>query len=53
LKELVGRGAPYTNYGQVNDFFEPITKRLLKNYHRNSVMIGCIEPFRYAVIQAQ
>jgi hypothetical protein len=53
LKELVGRGAPYTNYGQVNDFFDPITKRLLKNYHRNSVMIGCIEPFRYAVIQAQ
>jgi hypothetical protein len=53
LKEILGHGAPYTNYAQVNAFFDPIEKDLLKKYGQNSVMIGCIEPLKFAVIQAQ
>jgi len=53
LKEILGAGAPYTSYSQVNSFFEPITRDLLKKYGEESVMIGCIEPFKLAVAQTQ
>ncbi len=53
LKDLVGKGAPYTNFDQVDAFFDGIEKDLLKKYGQNSVMVGCIEPFKTAVIQAQ
>lgn len=53
LKEILGQGAPYTNYGQIDAFFDPISKSLLKKYGQNSVMIGCIDPFKLAVIQTQ
>jgi hypothetical protein len=53
LKELLGRGAPYTSYAQVIAFFKPIGEELQTRYAQNSVMVGCIEPFKYAVIQAQ
>ena len=53
LKEILGKGAPYTNYAQVNGFFDGIAKDLLKKYGQNSVMVGCIEPFESAVVQAQ
>jgi hypothetical protein len=53
LKEILGKGAPYTSYAQVNKFFDGIANDLLKKYGQNSVMIGCIEPLKFAVIQAQ
>jgi hypothetical protein len=53
LKEILGKGAPYTSYAQVNGFFDGIAKDLLQKYGQNSVMIGCIEPFKSAVVQAQ
>ncbi len=53
LKELLGGGAPYTTYAQVNAFFDPIGKRLLKKYGQNSVMLGCVQPFKLAVAQKQ
>jgi hypothetical protein len=53
LKELIGRGAPYTSYKDVDAFFQPIEEGLLEKFGQNSVMVGCIEPLKYAVIQAQ
>jgi hypothetical protein len=51
LKETLAQGRPYTSYAQLDDFFSPISKRLLQKYGRDSVMIGCIEPFKLAMIQ--
>jgi hypothetical protein len=53
LKQILAQGAPYTSYAQVNTFFDAIRKDLLSKYGENSVMIGCIEPFKLAVIQSQ
>jgi hypothetical protein len=53
LKLALGRGAPYARYADINGFFDHIADRLLIKYDQNSVMIGCIEPFKLAVIQAQ
>jgi len=51
LKEILAQGRPYTSYAQLDDFFSAISKRLLQKYGRDSVMIGCIEPFKLAMIQ--
>jgi hypothetical protein len=51
LKEILAQGKPYTSYAQIDDFFGAISKRLLQKYGRDSVMIGCIEPFKLAMIQ--
>ena len=51
LKEILAQGKPYTSYTQIDDFFGAISKRLLQKYGRDSVMIGCIEPFKLAMIQ--
>ena len=51
LKDVLAQGKPYTSYGQIDDFFGAISKRLLQKYGRDSVMIGCIEPFKLAMIQ--
>jgi hypothetical protein len=53
LKEILGQGAPYTSYAQVSSFFDGIEKPLLRKYGQNSVMLGCIEPFKLAVVQTQ
>ncbi|HWR17734.1 MAG TPA: hypothetical protein VN577_23090 [Terriglobales bacterium] len=53
LKQVIGAGKPYTNYEQIESFFEPIEGRLLAKYSKNSVMIGCVEPFKLAVAQSQ
>jgi hypothetical protein len=53
LKLVVANGAPYTSYAQVNAFFEGISKDLLQKYGQDSVMVGCIEPLKLAVIQSQ
>jgi len=51
LKEILAQGKPYTSYAQLDDFFDAIGKRLLQKYGLDSVMIGCIEPFKLAMIQ--
>jgi hypothetical protein len=53
LKQVLAHGAPYTNYAQVNAFFDGISKDLLPKYGQDSVMVGCIEPLKLAVIQSQ
>ena len=53
LKLVIANGAPYTSYAKVNAFFDGISKDLLKKYGQDSVMVGCIEPLKLAVIQSQ
>src|SRR5580700_843905 len=53
LKLVIANGAPYTSYAQANAFFDGIRKDLLQKYGQDSVMVGCIEPFKLAVIQSQ
>jgi hypothetical protein len=53
LKQILANGAPYTSYAQVNTFFDGISKDLLQKYGQDSVMVGCIEPLKLAVIQSQ
>jgi hypothetical protein len=53
LKQILGEGAPYTSYAQINTFFARISESLLQKYGQDSVMIGCIEPLKLAVIQGQ
>jgi hypothetical protein len=50
---VLADGKPYASYEQIEDFFEPIKRKLLNKYPKNSVMIGCIEPFRLSVLQSQ
>ena len=51
LKQMIAQGKPYTSYGQTDEFFAGISQRLLQKYGPDSVMIGCIEPFKLALIQ--
>jgi hypothetical protein len=51
LKKVLAQGKPYTTYAQIDDFFDPISKELTQKYGRDSVMIGCIDPFKLAMIQ--
>ena len=53
LKQLLADGAPYTSFGQVDAFFGPIAKALRDTYGEDSVMVGCVEPFKLAVVQSQ
>jgi hypothetical protein len=53
LKPILGEGNPYTSYAQVDAFFSAIDKHLLPKYGQDSVMIGCIEPLKMAVIHGQ
>jgi hypothetical protein len=53
LKQILAQGSPYTSYTQVAAFFGPISKSLLQKYGQDSVMVGCIEPLKLAVIQGQ
>jgi len=53
LKHVLAGGAPYTSYAQVNAFFDGISRDLLQKYGQDSVMVGCIEPLKLAVIQSQ
>lgn len=51
LRKVLAQDKPYTSYGQISDFFDGISRNLLQKYGRDSVMIGCIEPFKMSVIQ--
>ena len=51
LKQAIAQGKPYTSYAQTEEFFNGVSQPLLKKYGRDSVMIGCIDPFKLAVTQ--
>jgi hypothetical protein len=53
LKQILAQDAPYTSYTKIDAFFDAIEKNLLKKYEQDSVMVGCIEPFKFAVMQGQ
>ncbi|HWR16819.1 MAG TPA: alpha-glucuronidase family glycosyl hydrolase [Terriglobales bacterium] len=53
LKQLLAQGAPYTSYAKVDAFFAGISKSLLEKYDQDSVMVGCVEPLKVAVLQGQ
>lgn len=52
LKKVLAQGKPYTSYERIGGFFDAIEKNLEKKYGRDSVMVGCVEPFKLAVIQS-
>ena len=52
LKKAIGQGSPYTSYAKIDAFFTDISTRLLQKYEQDSVMVGCVEPFKRAVIDA-
>ena len=45
------RGTKESSYARISAFFDPISKALLEKYSEDSVMIGCVEPFKLALIQ--
>ncbi len=51
LKQVLAQGKPYASYQQTDAFFDGISQRLLQKYGRDSVMIGCIDPFKLSLIQ--
>ena len=51
LRKVLAEDKPYTSYGQIADFFDGISQHLLQKYGRDSVMIGCVDSFKMAVIQ--
>jgi hypothetical protein len=51
LRKVIAQGKPYAGYGAIDRFFTPIAERLLAKYGQDSVMVGCIEPFKLALIQ--
>ena len=53
LKQILAEGAPYTGYGRIDAFFGPMVTALRAKYDEDSVMVGCIEPFKLAVVQSQ
>jgi hypothetical protein len=53
LKQVIGGDAPYTSYSKVDAFFKPISQKLLEKYGEDSVMVGCVEPLKLAVLQSQ
>lgn len=53
LKTILGQGAPYTSYAQIDAFLSRIDKNLLQKYGEDSVMIGCSEPLKMAIIHGQ
>ncbi|HWR16823.1 MAG TPA: hypothetical protein VN577_18495 [Terriglobales bacterium] len=50
LEKNIGR-TEESSYAQISAFFDPIVKDLLKKYDEDSVMMGCVEPFKLALIQ--
>jgi hypothetical protein len=51
LRKVIAQGRPYASYAQIDQFFSPIARNLLEKYGSDSVMIGCVEPFKLALIQ--
>jgi hypothetical protein len=53
LNQILAGKAPYASYSQIQAFFSPLAADLVRTYGEDSTMVGCIEPFRLAVIQSQ
>ena len=53
LKQVLSQGSPYTSHAQIDAFFDRISNDLLQKYGQDSVMVGCVEPLKLAVIQGQ
>ena len=53
LKESLAQGNPYTRFGQIAAFFSPIAARLSAKYGEDAAMVGCVEPLKFAVMQAE
>lgn len=51
LKKVLMQGKPYMTYTHADDFFSAISANLVKKYGRDSVMIGCVDPFKLALVQ--
>ncbi len=51
LRKAIAQGKPYASYAQIDQFFTPIAERLQRRYGADSVMIGCIDPFKLALTQ--
>jgi len=51
LRKVIAQGKPYAGYESIDEFFAPITGRLRQKYGADSVMVGCIEPFKLALVQ--
>ena len=51
LRKVIAQGKPYAGYTSIDGFFTPIAARLRQKYAADSVMVGCIEPFKLALIQ--
>jgi hypothetical protein len=51
LKRVIAQAKPYASYTQTDQFFDGIRRRLLRKYGVDSVMIGCIDPFKMSMIQ--
>ncbi len=44
-------GTEESSYARISAFFGPISKALLEKYDEDSVMMGCVEPFKLGLIQ--
>ena len=53
MKKLLGTGSPHASYAKIESFFAPIAHHLEQKYDYDSVMLGCVEPFKLAVAQTQ
>ena len=54
LKQLLAQGAPYTSYAKDQVVSSMQSRRTSwQNMDEDSVMVGCIEPFKLAVMQSQ
>lgn len=53
LKRILGGKSPHTSYSQVASFFDGISTKLVQKYDKDSVLLGCTEPFKLAVAQRQ
>jgi hypothetical protein len=51
LRKVIAQTRPYASYDSIDEFLAPIASRLRQKYGSDSVMVGCIEPFKLALIQ--
>jgi hypothetical protein len=52
LKAIVLQGKDRNGYARISAFLAPISKSLMEKYSESSVMVGCMEPFKLALIQS-
>lgn len=52
VKRIVVEGSGGARYPSIVSFFDSVRARLAQKYGEDSVMVGCIEPLKLAVIQS-